>query len=204
MSFPTPFIDDKGTQRLTMEVWPADSTPTWEERDGRWVDSGALFPGRPAVDPTLLCTKECWWLFCTFRMEGPNDRLFLFRAKGLEGPWRPHKRNPVKIDPGSARPAGPIFRARNKLIRPAQDCSRTYGGAVVLHEITRLDEDAFEERAVQRLDPVVGRYSAGLHTFCPAGAITLIDGKAWQPDPMRIFRRFNELLKTMRVASRMV
>lgn len=194
MSYPTPFVSDLGASRLTAEIWPADDTFIWTEHDGKWRRAGILFPGRPAVDPTLWRTKGYWWLFCTFRIEGPNDRLFLFHAKNLDGPWTPHKHNPVKVDAGSARPAGPIFRAGDKLIRPAQDCTQTYGGAVVLHEITRLDEEAFEERPVRRLDPIPGRYSAGLHTFCPAGDVTLIDGKTWQLDTIRIPRKLREIV----------
>jgi hypothetical protein len=189
MSYPTPFADDSGAELLTAEIWPAEATLTWTEQDGGWRRAGILFPGRPAVDPTLWRGEDRWWLFCTFRAEGPNDRLYLFHAKRLDDPWTPHRRNPVKIDPGSARPAGPIFKAGDVLVRPGQDCSHTYGGAVVLHAIRRLDEDEFEEETIRRLEPVAGPYSAGLHTIAPAGDVTLIDGKRWEPDPMRVVRK---------------
>jgi hypothetical protein len=100
----------------------------------------------------------------------------------------------VKTDAGSARPAGPIFQAGDRIIRPAQDCSRTYGGGIVLNEIVRLDEDAFEERQVRRLNPSPGAYPSGFHTICPAGDITLIDGKRWQLNPMKLVRRLKRLV----------
>ena len=53
----------------------------------------------------------------------------------------------------SARPAGPIFAHEGRLYRPAQDCSRTYGGAVVIHRIEALTPEIFREVAVARLDP---------------------------------------------------
>ncbi len=189
MSYPTPFTDDSGRELLTAEIWPAEASLTWAEQAGTWRRAGVLFPGRPAVDPTLWRAEDRWWLFCTFRAEGSNERLYLFHARRLGDPWVAHRRNPVKVDIGSARPAGPIFRAGDLLVRPAQDCSKTYGGAVILHAIRRLDEEAFEEEPLRRLDPLPGPYPAGLHTFCPAGDVTLIDGKAFALDPMRIVRK---------------
>jgi hypothetical protein len=193
MSFPTPYVDDSGKALLTAEIWPAEGTFSWAEEGGAWRRHGVLFPGRPAVDPTLWRGEDRWWLFCTFRAEGPNDRLYLFHARRLGDPWTPHPGNPVKTDPASARPAGPIFQAGDLLVRPAQDCARTYGGAVVLHAIRRLDEEGFEEEPIRRIEPIAGAYSGGLHTFCPAGDVTLIDGKRWEPDPMRVVRKLRRM-----------
>ena len=39
----------------------------------------------------------------------------------------------VKTDVRSARPAGTPFVYQGELYRPAQDCSRTYGGSIVIH-----------------------------------------------------------------------
>jgi hypothetical protein len=60
---------------------------------------------------------------------------------------------------------------------------------VLLNRILRLDPDGYAEETVRRLGPVAGRYCEGLHTFCPAGAFTLIDGKRWQTDFFKPLRR---------------
>jgi hypothetical protein len=64
------------------------------------------------------------------------------------------------------------------LYRPAQDCSRTYGGALVLNRVTRLTETAFAEEVAVRVEPDrTGPYPDGLHHFVPFGDVTIIDGK---------------------------
>ncbi len=55
---------------------------------------------------------------------------------------------------------------------------RTYGRAVVLHEVLRLDPEGFEEIAVRRIEP--GRdweWRAGLHTFNLLQDRIVIDAK---------------------------
>ena len=74
-------------------------------------------------------------LFCTNLDEGYHSHLYIFYADELLGPWRPHSKNPVKIDVRSAGPAGPFFWYEGALYRPTQDCSRLYGGCI---NITRI------------------------------------------------------------------
>ena len=180
LSYPSPLTGDNGEALLTAESWGAGAALLWAERQGGWRRAGILFPGRPVVDPTLWRGEDRWWLFCTFRDDSPDGQLHLFHAPRLGETWIPHKQNPIKVDAGASRPAGPLFRAGDHLVRPAQDCSRTYGGGIVLHAIVQLNEHRFEEKILRRLDPLPGPYRHGLHTLCPAGDVCLIDGKRWQ------------------------
>lgn len=144
---------------------------------GGWIEQKVLIDGFPAVDPTLFEHEGRWWLFCTDAEAGANEVLHAWSSDGLLGEWAPHAANPIKIDIGSARPAGPPFRHDGRLIRPAQDCSRRYGGAVVFNRILILSPDEFAEEAVARLEPdAKGPYPAGLHTICGTGGTTVIDG----------------------------
>jgi hypothetical protein len=104
------------------------------------------------------------------------------------GEWHAHVGNPIKIDIRSARPAGPPFRHRGDLIRPAQDCSKRYGGSVVFNRVVQLTPFDFLEEPIARLEPDYrGPYPAGLHTVCGAGGVTIIDGArhAFIPSEMR-------------------
>jgi hypothetical protein len=177
-SYPFPFTDERGRELLTAETWQAGAALLWDERAPAQA-LGTLMPGR-VVDPTLWRRNGTWWLFCSLRDADPDGALFLFRAPELSGPWSAHPGNPIRKGRAGSRPAGPLFEADGRLIRPGQDCSRTYGGGVILHEVTRLDGIAYEEVAVRRIDPVQGPYASGLHTICPAGELTLIDGKSWR------------------------
>jgi hypothetical protein len=73
-------------------------------------------------------------------------------------------------------------------MRPAQDCTKTYGGAVVVNRIVTLSETQYEEVPVRRIEPIAP-YRQGLHTLCPAGPYTLIDGKRWRFHPLDPLRK---------------
>ena len=202
MSYPFPVHDDDGRLCLMAESWEASALHMWRQIDVELALVGPIL-NRPVVDATLWRENEDWWLFCTMQDDGPNECLHLYYSTRLVGPWTPHPGNPVKIDRGSARPAGPLFRVDGKLIRPAQDCSRTYGGAVVLNEITQLDQLGFSEEPVRRLEPV-GEYPDGLHTLCPAGDVTIIDGKRWAFQtldvPRKLVAAMRNRLRPLRLA----
>lgn len=133
------------------------------------------------VDPTLVRIDGRWWLFCS----GPGSRqLFAFHAKSLHGPWHSHLRNPLKTDLTGARPAGPLFARAGRLFRPAQDCSRTYGGAITVHRIVELTPARFHEEFVGRIEPERdGPYPAGVHTLGVLDDCCLVDGKRTVFDP---------------------
>lgn len=143
-----------------------------------WEKAATLIEGFQAVDATPFRHAGRWWLLCTDEQTGWNSHLYIWHADELLGPWRPHEMNPVKMDVRSARPAGTPFYSRGELFRPAQDCSRTYGGAVVLNRIRTLTTKEFDEEPVKRLAPDPrGPYRDGLHTLSAAGGLTLIDSK---------------------------
>src|SRR5262249_15349697 len=100
-------------------------------------------------------------------------------APDLLGPWTAHRRNPVLVDVATARPAGHVIRRDGKLIRPFQDCRNGYGTALGLAEITRLDDDAFEQRVETLLHPGPLWPRRRLHTLNRAGRLECIDGSAW-------------------------
>jgi hypothetical protein len=182
MSYPFAFADEDGGRLLTAETWQAGRAMLWRQAGEGWEPAGVVLAGREVVDPTLWLGPDRWWLFCSFHDDGPDDRLHLFHAPGPTGPWTPHAANPVRVGAAGSRPAGPLFLADGVLIRPGQDCTLTYGGAVILHAVRRLDPEGYAEEAVRFLGPVPGAYPHGLHTVCPAGDMTLIDGKRWRRD----------------------
>jgi hypothetical protein len=84
----------------------------------------------------------------------------------------------VKTDVRSSRPAGTPFVHEGSLYRPAQDCSRTYGGRIALNRIVTLTSEDFLEEPVALIEPVrSSRYPDGVHTVSAFGEHTLVDGK---------------------------
>ena len=144
----------------------------------RWEKVSVLLNDVPALDPTLFRHAGQWWLSCTRADAGPCERLFLWYAEDLMGPWRPHRGNPVLSSPRSARPAGTPFMFENELYRPAQNCSRSYGGGIVINRVDRLTPDRFAESEAREVRPLrTGIHRRGLHTLSSCGDLTCIDGK---------------------------
>lgn len=161
---------------------------------GKFTKSHTLVEHIEAVDPTLLFYNGMWWLFFTIRKYS-NTHLFLYHARELTGEFRPHRRNPVKTDIRSARPAGTPFIHEHVLYRPAQDCSGTYGGRIAINRVLRLDTVDFQEETVNFIGPVQGsRYSKGFHTISAAGNFTLIDGKRYGLNPCFFGRQLRKKL----------
>lgn len=134
----------------------------------------------PAIDATPVFYNNRWWIFCTHEGNFNNTNLYIYHALEFEGPWHPHGNNPVKCDVRSSRPGGTPFLLNNKLYRPAQDCSSSYGSAVIINEVIELDENTFKEQATKRIVPHKSwRYNKGLHTLSIAGRFIIIDAKRY-------------------------
>lgn len=182
LSYPFPIQSGRNLYFI-METGESGALFIWRQdlRRNTWIQTKLL--DRPAIDPTIWRSSDLWWLFCTFADDEPDKKLHIFYASRLEGPWMPHPANPVKADLASSRPAGPLFYADERLIRPSQDCTQSYGSAVVLNVITELTTTAFHEQPLRKLLPL-DEYPNGLHTLCPAGDWTIIDGKRWNFHPL--------------------
>ena len=157
----------------TVDLYRAVSFPD------RWEKEATLLSGIQASDATLFEHGGRWWMMATVRDEGAfSDALHIWSAPHFRGPWQPHRRNPVLIDIASARPAGRVVSRGGALIRPFQDCGAGYGTALGLARITRLDDDAFEQRVETILHPGPLWPGRRLHTLNRAGRLECIDGSA--------------------------
>jgi hypothetical protein len=160
-----------------------------------WVQETAMLENLEVFDPTLAEIDGRWWLFCTRGELGASswDELHLFHAPTPFGPWTPHRRNPVKSDVRSARPAGRIFRRGGEWYRPAQDCSVRYGYGMSINRITRLTPTEYEEVVVEHVAPDWTRNLIGTHTLNAAGRLSVVDGirrrRRWSGDATPLPRR---------------
>jgi hypothetical protein len=156
----------------TIEAYRADPFPA------TWLPHQVLMNDVLAVDTTLHHDGDTWWMFTSIAEEGGStwDELSLFYADGPFGPWQPHPMNPIVSDCRCARMAGNLFRdAAGRLIRPAQDCERSYGAALVFCEVVECSKTSYAERIVLRQEPPRGRQ--GIHTWNVGGGWAVIDLK---------------------------
>ena len=186
LSYPCVFVVD-GRTYCVPEAYQSGKVPLYCREGEQWREVHTLFRGRKVVDPTLFQHGGRYWLFYTLQDDGAfgNLKLYAHYADDLFGDWQPHALNPLKCDITSSRPAGHVFDVDGVSYRPAQDCSATYGGALVINRVLELAPTRFAEVPVARLTPDPdGPYPDGLHTINAMGsARTVVDGKRFAFDP---------------------
>lgn len=150
----------------------------------QWCHVKTLIDGCRLADATVVDWHGRLWMFAAHAQRGASiyDELHIFWADDLLGPWHAHDLNPVKIDAGSARPAGAMFVEDGRLIRPTQDCRNRYGDSVAFQDILVLDEQHFEERTLDRMKPIGAKPDEAFHTYNASGRIVAIDvaGSVWR------------------------
>ena len=107
---------------------------------------------------------------------GHTPITWLLRADRITGPWRFQPGGIVASDVRVARGAGSVFEAAGRLIRPSQDCSVSYGYALILNQVLSLAEAPYRERTVRRVDPGWMPQLKGVHSYSRVGEWEAIDG----------------------------
>lgn len=145
-------------------------------------------------DPTLLRRDGRWWMFGTVEPSATTQELMLFHAEDLAGPWQPHPMNPIASGFANCRPAGRIISRNGRLLRPAQDSSVTYGGALVLNEIVSLTPAEYREKELRRIFPseLPGAAADGLHHVDYTESYVLIDSKVFRWHPLAWWLKLRE------------
>ena len=154
----------------TVEIYKCVDFPT------QWKLERVLMQDVFCADATLHRQDDKWWMFASAAKPGEeiNDELHLFSADKLLGEWKPHRRNPVKSDVRSSRPAGRLFWDGNRLYRPGQICAPLYGSGITLNRVTRLTHDEYAEEEARRIVPA-SRAILGIHTINRAGDLSVTD-----------------------------
>lgn len=142
------------------------------------VDQITLIEGMAVVDGSIIHYNDKWWLFCTLKNDQPDMKLHIFYAEQFRGPYLPHKMNPVLTDISGARPGGSMFIKENKLYRPAQDSSYSYGDQIKIKQVVKITPTEFEERTINSITPkILNQYRTGLHTLSGNENLSVIDAK---------------------------
>lgn len=84
----------------------------------------------------------------------------------------------VQFPNNIARNAGDFFMVNGEVYRPAQDCNKVYGGAVILQKVTSSLEFKFGN--IRRIESNNSRYNIGCHTFNHYKGYTVIDAKGYK------------------------
>ena len=153
----------------TIELYCAKSFPFV------WQLEKVLMTDVRAKDATLAEIDGTWWMFVSIAEHSIPDELYLFSAPSPLGPWKPHRRNPVKSDVRGSRPAGGLFEWNGEVYRPAQDSSGRYGYAIQINRVRQLDHDHFQEEQVSSILPNWSDNLLATHTISIAEDLTVVD-----------------------------
>lgn len=151
----------------------------------KWEKAAVLKHGGGPVDSTVLHFGGKSWLISSLADEGSGTlTLYPLSENGISGDGYCAKRN----DP-NVRPAGHPFQIGDRLIRPAQDCTGSYGCALNLYEVCAVSEENYEERLLAKIKPEelnsdLGYKACGVHTYNLTDEYEILDFKGYETDPL--------------------
>jgi len=129
------------------------------------------------VDSSIFRASGRWWMTTSPQVvPGHTAITWLLSADRITGPWRFHPGGIVANDVRVARGAGSLFEGAGRLIRPSQDCSISYGYALIFNEVISLAAAPYRERAICRVDPDWMPQLEGVHSYSRVGEWEAIDG----------------------------
>lgn len=129
------FMLPEAAQSGAVRLYEAEDFPR------RWRHCATLIDA-PLRDPTLLVTEEDG----LFLLATTADyQLKLHHAKAIDSPFTDNGLI-ITQDRSLARCAGGILKFRDQLLRPAQDCSETYGKRITLQRIEGFSPSGWQER----------------------------------------------------------
>lgn len=146
--------------------------------------------GLRLLDATLFEQSGQIYLFAN-PVGAPSDRLDLFVAPVLTGPYRPHPANPIVADPLRARMGGNLVTQSGRLFRLGQNNAFGYGSSLTICDVTDLSPQSYAETPVGTLRFTDAR---GPHTLNIHGDRAVLDFYHDRFDLLAGYRRFRALL----------
>lgn len=135
------------------------------------------------VDSTVFKEHGKRWMISLQFLEG-KERLMLFP---LENNRIAGEGCCVAEQDNQKRPAGNLFTYDHSLLRPAQDCTESYGCALNFYKILRVSEDCYSETLFMRIKPEdirsdFRKTAKGIHTYNFNSIFEVIDLKQYEVD----------------------
>lgn len=167
------YMIPESCESKNIELYQCEAFPN------KWRFVRNLMENVNAVDTTLFYHNDCWWMFSSLALhQGAihDDELHLFYSDNPTSKnWEPHPCNPIISDVRKARMAGNIFIFKDKIIRPGQDCSGTYGKSIVFNEILVLSKKQYGERSIHYFNAEWDHELDKTHTYNKGKGIEIID-----------------------------
>lgn len=142
-----------------------------------WVLEARLLDFR-CVDSAIFKSGDIWCMVTSPQLvTGHAPITWLLRANDLTGPWKYCLNGIVANSASVARGAGGVFEHKGRLIRPSQDCGRTYGEALLFNKIESIIPEDYSESVFHRVDGSGLALLAGVHSYSRVNDWECIDGR---------------------------
>lgn len=135
----------------------------------KWKLEKVLIDNICAADTVVFYKEKLWWMLTNTDplLSGDHQsELSIFYSEDiLKKDWKPHKLNPIYIDPGIARNGG-LFKEGDIFYRVSQKhgfC--TYGQSANINRIKTINKDFYEEELVGSIKPSFLENIKGTHHF---------------------------------------
>lgn len=124
----------------------------------------------PLTDAVMTDVFGVQQIFST-KMPDPNGKeLYVYNVNKNSAKCTAR----VHFEDNHARMAGQFFEYEGKIYRPAQDCNRNYGGAVIIEAVEKQGEQ-YDFRVVKRLISKHPSLRVGMHTLNEYKGVVVID-----------------------------
>ena len=157
-----------------------------------WKIDRIFLKGKRLADPTLVEINGTYYIFVT---DMDDEVMRLFISDDLKE-LKEHKLSPFyKGDWSKIRNGGRIFIDNGKIYRFAQNCKRYYGEKLDMYEITKLNENEFEEKFIKTILSPSGKdwNSDQMHTIDIIKEdkyYAIVDGGSFEKENYYIINKF--------------
>lgn len=129
----------------------------------------------PLTDATFCKIDNQLFLFATVCPEQNGNVLQIYK---VDSNFKAFKHQTFIFDSNIARNAGNPFSDGADLIRPAQDCNKSYGGKIILQKIIYNSKNqSFTFKNIGEISPFNCRYQQGVHTLNKYENLFVIDAR---------------------------
>lgn len=193
----TVYMIPETTTKKTVELYRAIDFPF------KWEYVANLLSGDEYADSTYYA-DEAIKLLLTFQQDNGNGSITKRKVNNAKdivmGKLCEYASEEYSFSDQS-RGGGKLFNYKNKLIRPAQDCSKEYGYALNFFEVC-LENSFYSEKQLAKVTPDLIRTDfdktiIGIHTYALTDDYEIIDVKFDDPRLRYQIRRLNRYIKRM-------
>ncbi|WP_421939502.1 glucosamine inositolphosphorylceramide transferase family protein [Pedobacter sp.] len=156
------------------------------------VKKKVLLKGKAFVDSSIVFFQNKYWLFTS--VPGENTHLYVYHSDTLDGDYKGHQLNPIRVKKEHCRAAGKLFMFQSELYRATQNPTHKYGGSIIINKIELLNESSFHASPLFEIMPHK-KYSEGLHNISFTETMIVVDGKRKIISPFMPFKKLIRKIK---------